>query len=119
MEKEVKIMVLENLCVIHKTFGNGVITGVNGKYLTVKFSNAQKIFVYPDAFEKFLTCQDGSVPSDILADIAVANEKRRQIEEAKTAENRHAMDHGIVIPGKEIVPESKDEDGSGSSVEEI
>ena len=28
-------MVLENLCVLHKTFGNGTVTAVNGKYMTV------------------------------------------------------------------------------------
>ena len=112
-------MVLENLCVLHKTFGNGVITAVKGKYLTVTFANAQKTFVYPDAFEKFLTCMDGSVPSEILADIAACNEKRQALEEAKRAENRHAMDHGIVIPGKETVQDTKDEDSSQLSAEDI
>ncbi len=112
-------MVLENLCVNHTTFGRGVIAEVKGKYLTVKFAQTQKVFVYPDAFEKFLTCEDGTVPSEILTDLSAALEQKRKLADAKTAENRHAMDHGIVIPGKETVAESKDEDSSRSSVEDI
>lgn len=112
-------MVLENLCVLHKTFGNGIITAVNGKYMTVAFANAQKTFVYPDAFEKFLTCMDGSVPAEILDDIADSKRKKQAIEDARVAENRHAMDHGIVIPGKEAVQDTKEEDGSQITVEDI
>ena len=46
-------MILENLEVLHKAFGSGVITATNGKYITVKFESASKTFVYPDIFEKF------------------------------------------------------------------
>ena len=34
----------------HKAFGNGVVVGADGKYLTVRFGTAEKKFVYPDAF---------------------------------------------------------------------
>ena len=54
-------MVLENLQVKHKSFGDGVVTAINGKYFTVNFSAGNKIFVYPDIFEKFLTLSDGTV----------------------------------------------------------
>ncbi len=118
-KEEEKIMVIENLRVNHISFGAGSVTEVNGRYFTVMFSGAKKTFVYPNAFEKFLTCEDGSVPSDILVDIEKAKEQKRKIEEAKKVENRHAMDHGIVIPGKEIVQETKDEDESPSAVEDI
>jgi len=45
-------MVFENLQVKHKAFGLGTVVNYNGKYITVKFPNAEKVFVYPDAFEK-------------------------------------------------------------------
>ncbi|GEM_PF-6004895 len=105
-------MVFENLEVKHKVFGNGNVTKVNGKYLTVKFANAEKTFVYPDAFETFLTLADGSVPDEIRAGIAAAKEMKERIENEKEEENRRAMTHGIVIPGKEILPEEKDEETS-------
>ena len=46
-------MVFDNLAVNHKTFGKGTVVSSQGKYITVKFDKAQKIFVYPDAFENF------------------------------------------------------------------
>ena len=94
-------MSLENLEVLHKSFGPGVIVSQNGKYFTVKFASCEKVFVYPDIFEKFLTLADGSVSEEILADLEGAKTKKQQILNKKNEENRRAMTHGIVIPGKE------------------
>ncbi len=105
-------MLLDNLEVKHKVFGTGTVTAVNGKYLTVAFAAEKKTFVYPDAFESFLTLADGAVPEEILADIAATKEVKERIENEKEEENRRAMTHGIVIPGKEILPEEKEEDPS-------
>ena len=112
-------MVLENLCVLHKSFGAGTITEVKGKYLTIKFASAQKIFVYPDAFEHFLTLADGTLPEEISNDLEQSRAAKQRIADAKLAENRHAMDHGIVIPGKEIVAETKDDESSQPTAEDI
>ena len=62
-------MNFENLEVKHKAFGDGVVVSSDGKYITVKFENVTKVFVYPDIFEKFLTLADGSVSEEILADL--------------------------------------------------
>ena len=103
---------LVNLEVLHKAFGKGTIVAVNGKYITVKFDSTQKIFVYPDIFERFLTLADGTVPSEITADInATKAQKQRELDK-KNEENLRAMTRGIVIPGKENVnAESEDEEG--------
>ena len=99
-------MVFENLEVLHVKFGKGVILSKNDKYITVGFDNCQKTFVYPDAFEKFLTLADGTVSDDI----------KQEIINKKNEENIRSMTHGIVIPGKEIVPgESDDEESSSKS----
>jgi len=105
-------MVFENLQVKHKTFGIGTVTSVDGKYIKVRFENAEKSFVYPDVFEKFLTLADGTVTEEILADIAVANERKAKILAAKQEENMRSMTHGIVIPGKEGVSEGEDEESA-------
>ena len=94
-------MVLENLEVLHKAFGKGVVVSVNGKYFTVKFDAAQKTFVYPDIFEKFLTLADGNISDDIKADLASANAQKQRELDKKNEENLRAMTRGIVIPGKE------------------
>ena len=94
-------MILENLQVKHKAFGNGTIVETQGKYIKVKFETAEKTFVYPDIFEKFLTLEDGSVSDDIKNDILIANAEKQQIAAKKNEENLRAMTRGIVIPGKE------------------
>ena len=103
-------MVLENLQVRHKVFGIGTVVATDGKYIKVKFDSAEKNFVYPDSFEKFLTLADGSVTDEILADLAVTNERKAKILAAKEEENVRAMTHGIVIPGKEGNSESEEEE---------
>ncbi len=113
-------MVFENLHVKHKSFGNGTILSKSGKYITVKFGATQKIFVYPDIFEKFLTLEDGSVSDDILADIKDSNIAKQKIIDIKNEENHRAMTRGIVIPGKENANlDGEDEERSSSEHEEI
>ena len=105
-------MIFDNLEVKHKSFGDGLVISNNGKYMTVRFATAQKTFVYPDAFENFLTLSDGTVSDEILADIKLAKEAKQEILNKKNEENRRAMTHGIVIPGKENVNvEGEDEEG--------
>lgn len=103
-------MVFENLQVRHKTFGLGTVVAKDGKYIKVKFDSAEKNFVYPDSFEKFLTLADGTVTDEIIADLAATNAVKAKILAAKNEENLRAMTHGIVIPGKEGAGESEEED---------
>ncbi len=103
-------MVLNNLEVKHRSFGDGVITAVNGKYMTVKFSVAEKTFVYPDAFESFLTLASGSLTEEIENDLKLSKQAKQEIINKKTEENLRAMTRGIVIPGKEILQSESDEE---------
>lgn len=115
-------MVFDNLEVVHKAFGKGIITAKSGKYITVTFESSQKTFVYPDAFEKFLTLADGSVSDEIRQDIEKANQEKEIIINRKNEENIRSMTHGIVIPGKESNPQDSDEEESSfknSDSEEI
>lgn len=112
-------MLVENIEVLHKAFGKGNVVAINGQYFTVKFESAQKTFVYPDIFEKFLTLADGSVSEDILADIASVKARKQKEIDKKNEENLHAMTHGIVIPGKENTGnESEDEEGRSKNNEQ-
>ena len=58
-----------NLKVRHKVFGNGVITEVDEKYITIKFKSKETKFIYPDSFEKFLVAEDESIQSVIMEEI--------------------------------------------------
>ena len=112
-------MVFANLAVRHKKFGVGTVMKVDGKYMTVHFEGADKVFVYPDAFEKFLTLADGTICPEILSDIQAEQNKRMQIVNAREEENRRSRERGIVEPGRETVPDEKGEDGYQPEVEEI
>ena len=113
-------MNLENLEVNHKAFGRGVVIASQGKYFTVKFDSTEKIFVYPDIFEKFLTLSDGTISDQIMNDIAVVKAAKQQILDKKNEENLRAMTKGIVIPGKEITAqEGEDEEGRKVESEEL
>ena len=112
-------MFLENLEVLHKSFGKGTVVKVNGQYITVKFDTVQKIFVYPDIFEKFLTLADGSVSAEILADLERSKAQKQRELDKKQEENLRAMTRGIVIPGKENQnSESDEEEGRFKSGEQ-
>lgn len=104
-------MVRENLEIKHKSFGIGTVVAVTGKYMTVRFGSADKKFVYPDAFENYLTLADGSISDEIKSDIKAANEAKQAILNKKNEENLRAMTKGIVIPGKEIsISEGEEEE---------
>ena len=103
-------MILENLEVMHKSFGKGTIVATNGKYITVKFEAASKTFVYPDIFEKFLTLADGTVSDEILADLDSTKAAKQKELDKKNEENIRAMTRGIVIPGKENLSTDSDEE---------
>ena len=106
-------MVLDNIEVNHKAFGKGIVVASSEKYITVNFENCQKIFVYPDVFEKFLTLADGTVPEAIVCDIENVKRKKQLIIDKKNEENIRAMTKGIVMPGKEgALNESEDEENN-------
>lgn len=42
----------------HRAFGSGVIEELTGNVVTVNFSDGDKKFIYPDAFESFLSLED-------------------------------------------------------------
>lgn len=51
-------MDLINKQVMHKSFGKGSIVECTGSYMEVRFLSGNKRFLYPDAFEKYLTMVD-------------------------------------------------------------
>ena len=113
-------MVFENLEVKHKSFGNGTVVEYDGKYMSVKFDTAVKKFVYPDAFESFLSLANPAFSNEVANDIAVSKKAKQAIIDKKNEENLRAMTRGIVIPGKESNSnEGEDEENRARESEEI
>lgn len=89
-------MELIGLKVKHTVFGAGVITKMEGNYITVEFAVKTTKFVYPDAFEKYIKAEDPAVQQTIVDSIIDAKaeaEQKRQAEEAarKAAEERRRV----------------------------
>lgn len=64
----------------HNTFGIGVITEVNDNKIWVEFQDSigTKIFLFPDAFEKFLKAENPTVEENVLEECRI---KQEQIEQ--------------------------------------
>lgn len=73
--------------VLHNEFGEGIVTDVEGRHITVRFSECEKTFVYPDAFTNFLVAKDNAVMTAIKADLKRVEEAelRKQEETALKA----------------------------------
>ncbi len=55
--------------VFHDIFGVGTIVSKVGNLLTVDFKGDEKKFVYPDAFEKYLSSADQELMAQVNRDI--------------------------------------------------
>lgn len=73
---------LVGAAVRHRSFGSGVIEGLNRDVLTVSFSQGRKKFIFPDAFEQFLRVEDKDVNSELERFLA----RRRGKAQAKRQE---------------------------------
>jgi hypothetical protein len=72
-------MILVNEKVEHINFGVGVVTEEKEHKIWVQFQEdiGQKIFLYPEAFEKFLKAEDQTVEDNILEEL---HRKQEQME---------------------------------------
>lgn len=73
--------------VTHITYGDGKVSAADGEYIKVLFViGSERIFQYPDAFEKFLSCADSGLNDEISSVIQQKHaEKLAKTEEAERA----------------------------------
>jgi len=67
----------------HKAFGVGTVSGQDESHITIDFPAKTSTFVYPTAFENFLTADDPDIQKAVLAEIQAAKDA---IAAAKAAE---------------------------------
>ena len=70
--------------VIHKKYGEGIIISYENRSITVRFQQGDKKFIYPDAFDGYLTPIDSLFAEKIKRDleiikVSVKEEKEPQI----------------------------------------
>ena len=70
---------LLNTKVIHKMLGEGIITEAGDNYVTVKFASKVSRFIFPIAFEKFITAENSDIQEMIIEEINRArNEEHKK-----------------------------------------
>ena len=76
--------------VIHKVWEKGTIIKVDGAYITIHFDKIQddKSFIYPDAFEKFLTFEKDSLQATAEKAVSDKQQKLQQEREKREAESK-------------------------------
>ena len=81
--------------VTHKTFGQGTVVSVEGKYITVRFSDTygEKTFVYPDVFDGYLTYEEESLQKKISETINIKKEKAAKEDLRKKLAQRDAEEY--------------------------
>ncbi len=92
-------MSLEGYIVTHKAFGQGTVLRSSDRYITVRFSEVEKTFVYPDVFKGFMTIADAGANDVISADLQRATEATARAEETRRLERERQKACGVVIPG--------------------
>lgn len=84
----------ENCAITHKAFGAGTVISADEAHICIRFSNekhAEKTFLYPEAFETFLTLTDETFQKQAMTDFAAKKALQKKKQEERT-EYFHQMD---------------------------
>lgn len=84
----------ENCAITHKAFGAGTVIFADEVHICIRFSDenqTEKTFLYPEAFESFLTLADETQQQQAMADFAVKKAIQKKKQEERT-EYFHQMD---------------------------
>lgn len=75
-------MILVNEKVEHISYGIGVVTEEEGNKISVQFQDGvgSKIFLYPDAFDKFLKVLNSDVENSVLEELHAKQQELRELE---------------------------------------
>ena len=79
------LMQLIGQTVNHEVFGKGVVTGRDQQTMTVHFPEGNKMFLYPEAFSKYLVAQNRELQDLILSKYHAQEEARLAKERAELA----------------------------------
>ena len=84
----------------HISFGKGIITNTEGDYISAYFDqiDAEKKFLYPESFEKFLAFESVKLQEEALIALARKVQKKQEEKTRKLEEqNKKKFEHPIPI----------------------
>ena len=80
-------MNLINLKVKHKVFGEGIIIANENSYLTVRFKDCERKFVYPQVFDGYLTIENSNANEGINNEIKAIKKVEKEEKQEKDRQN--------------------------------
>lgn len=69
---------LSGVNIKHKSFGVGKVIEQTDTYLKIEFPVGTKQFQFPEAFEKFLQCENSNIQNIVLEELAIKRKKKRK-----------------------------------------
>lgn len=97
-----KLMDLLNKTVNHITYGTGTVVELTKDTVKIEFAEGVKSFLFPEGFEKHLTCLDDKIQKEIL-DLLSEKQRQKAEREQKEEQARTAK----VNPNKTALPKKK------------
>lgn len=76
----------------NKCLGIGKVVEHTDKYITLEFTQGTKRFVFPDAFEEFLQCEDDNLQYAILEILSQKREQEAELKRQKQEEQERLLD---------------------------
>lgn len=84
----------------HTAFGAGTILALNSTGITVQFLAKECKFLYPGAFEDFLTAEDAAVQASIQNELNALKTAKREKNEAEAAARKEEEDRKLALVHK-------------------
>ena len=93
---------LLNTKVIHKMLGEGIITEAGDNYVSVKFASKVSRFIFPIAFEKFITAENSDIQDMIIEEINRArNEEHKNRQKGKWCVSK--KERALMLKRKQVL----------------
>ena len=81
----------------HKSFGVGKVIEQTDTYLKIEFPVGTKQFQFPEAFEKFLQCENSNIQNIVLEELAIKKEKEAEIKRQKQVEQARLIKSQTIV----------------------
>ena len=81
----------------HKSFGVGKVIEQTDTYLKIEFPVGTKQFQFPEAFEKFLQCENSNIQNIVLEELATKKEKEAEIKRQKQEEQARLIKTQTIV----------------------
>ena len=89
-------MKLLNSKVVHNSFGTGIVIAQNDKSIKVRFATKECKFVYPNAFESFIRCDDSDVQNAILHELDMLRAEAKKLVEKESHVKEKSIDEVVL-----------------------